>query len=74
MSSIYVGVDVYCIVNSQNSPRVRESKIVLDSGFQVLDSSFLSVEFGFWIPIVCGIPDSLSYIPDSKAQDFGFHK
>ena len=30
----------------------------------------LSVELGFWIPIVCGIPDSLNCISDSKAQDY----
>ena len=30
--------------------------------------------FGFWIPIVSGIPDCLSCIPDSKAQDSEFHK
>ena len=29
---------------------------------------------GFWILIVSGIPDSLSCILDSKAQDSGFHK
>ena len=29
---------------------------------------------GFWIPIISGIPDSLSCVPDSKAQDSGFHK
>ena len=29
---------------------------------------------GFWIPLVTGIPDSLSCIADSKAQDSGFHK
>ena len=39
------------------------------TGFQ-----FLSVELGLWIPIVSGIPDSLICIPDSKTQDFGFHK
>ena len=39
------------------------------TGFQ-----FLSVELEFWIPIVSGIPDSLSCIPDSKAQDSGFHQ
>ena len=33
-----------------------------------------SVELGFRILIVCGIPDSLSCIADSKAQDSGFHK
>ena len=27
-----------------------------------------------WIPILSRIPDSLSCIPDSKAQDSGFHK
>lgn len=38
---------------------------------------FISVfvsELGFWIPTVSGIPDSLSCIPDSKAQEIGFHK
>ena len=39
------------------------------TGFQ-----FLSMELGLWIPIVSGIPDSLSCIPDFKAQDLGFHK
>ena len=34
----------------------------------------LSVELAFWIPIASGIPDSLSCIPDSKAQDSEFHK
>ena len=29
---------------------------------------------GFWIPLVIRIPDSLSCIADSKAQDSGFHK
>ena len=38
----------------------------MDSGFQVLDSRFFwSVDLGFLIPIVSGIPDSLSCIPDS---------
>jgi len=32
------------------------------------------VELGFWIPTVIGIPASYSCIPDSKAQDSGFHK
>ena len=59
----------------QFSPHVRESKKVLDSGFYAVDSGFqtLSVELGFWIPNVSGIPDSLSCIPDPKAQDSGFH-
>ena len=41
-------------------PQVRESKIVLD--------------FGFRIPIVSGIPDSLNSIPYFKARDSRFHK
>ena len=33
------------------------------------------MELRFWIPIrISGIPESLSYIPDSKAQDYGLHK
>ena len=62
------------------SPLERESKTVLDFEFYATDSRFqvinfiLSVELGFWIPIFSGIPDSLSCIPDSKAQDFGFHE
>ena len=39
------------------------------TGFQ-----FLSVELEFWIPIVSGISDSLSCIPDSKVQDSRFHQ
>ena len=49
------------------SPHVSESKTVLDSGFnfvgsgfQVLLSTSFSVELGFRIPIVSGIPDSYS--------------
>ena len=34
----------------------------------------LSVELGFQIPVVSGIPDTLRCIPDFKAQDSGFHK
>ena len=64
-------------VEMEVSRHVRGFKTVLnpgfhavDSGFQLLDSSLwsLPVELGFWIPIVCGIPDSLSCIPDYKAQ------
>ena len=51
---------------------------ILDShlGFQIPGSghSSLSMELGFQIPIVNRIPDSLSFIPDSKAQDSGLHK
>ena len=41
----------------------------MDSGFQSL-----SVELGYWILMVSGILDFLNCIPDSKAQDFRFHK
>ena len=41
----------------------------MDSGFQLLDSSSFSVEFGLRIPVVCGIPDSYSCILGSKVQD-----
>jgi len=34
----------------------------------------MPVELGLQITIVSGIPDSLSCIPDSKAQDSGIHK
>ena len=44
--------------------------------FQILGTGFqhLSVELGFWIEVVSRIPDSLSCIPDSNAQDSGFHE
>ena len=65
----------------KNSYNVRESKTLLDSGFHAVDSEFhlldfrsFSVELGFRIRIVSGIPDSYTCIPDSKAQDSGFHK
>ena len=41
-----------------------------DSRYWILDS--LSVELGLRIPVASGIPNSLSYIPDSKAQDSRF--
>ena len=45
-------------------------------GFWIPRPGFRSllVKFGFWIPNFSRIPDSLSCIPDSKAQDSGFHK
>ena len=42
---------------------------LLDSGLQLLDSEFLVIR----IPIVSGILNSLSWITDSKAQDFRLH-
>ena len=45
----------------------------VDSGFKVLDSFTVS---GTWIldSNRSGIPDSLKYIPDSKAQKSGIHR
>ena len=44
---------------------------ILDSTPCIPDSRSLSVEFGFWIPIISEIPDSLDCIPDFKSQDSG---
>ena len=43
-----------------------------DSRYWILDS--LAVKLGLRIPVASGIPDSLSCIPDSKAQDLWFHE
>ena len=43
----------------------------VDFEFQVLDS--LSLKLGIRIAIVTGISDSLTCIPDSKAQESGSH-
>ena len=64
------------------SPHLRESKIVLDSGFHAVDSGFqvLYSRFlvsGTWIPIVSGIPDFYAQDPwfsTPQFPDFGFHK
>ena len=56
-----------------------ESKTVLDSGFHAMDSGFQIVDFGafvsgIWIPDSNRWRDSVSCIPDPKAQDSRFHK
>ena len=60
------------------SPHVRKSKTFF--GFWIPECEFrtsgtgfqsLLVELGYWIPIVSGILDPFSCIPDSKAQDSG---
>ena len=61
---------------------VASSKVIQDSlrfwiprrGFRIPGAGFrsLSVELGFWIPIINEITTSLSRIRDCKAQDFGF--
>ena len=64
------------------SPYVRKSNLsnwILDSAPWIPDSKCcnpdsLPVELGLRIPIRSGIPDSLSCILDSEAQDSGLHK
>ena len=67
-------------LGKEGSPHVRESQTIfnldsgfhaMDSGFQVLDSGWFFVS-GTWIriPIVSGIPDSLSCISDSTRKIF----
>ena len=53
---------------------VRASNIVWDSGFQALDSGFFVSGTWIRIPNVSRIRDSVRCIPDSKAQDSGFHE
>ena len=59
---------------SFRSPLLRKCRIVLDSGSHAVNSGSLSKELGFWIPIVSGILDSLSWIPDSKTLGSWLHK
>ena len=50
---------LFCEKSISLPPYARESKTFLDPGFQVLEFSlWMSVERGFWIAIVRGIPDS----------------
>ena len=58
----------------QYSLHLGLSKTVLDSGFHTVDSGFQALaSFRFFVSGTW-IPDSLSYIPDSKAQDSIFYK
>ena len=53
---------------------VKESKI-LDTTPRIPDSRAGFVIFCLWkSTILRGIPDSLSFIPDSKAHDSSFHE
>ena len=52
---------------------VMQCTAVLDPGFYAVDSEFHVLELGFRISIVNRIPDSLSWIADSKARNSGFH-
>ena len=49
-----------------------ESKTVLYFGFHAVDSGIQVLQSGFQSGLIC-IPDSLSCIPESKAQGFRFH-
>ena len=63
------------LTNGKRPKTVLDSRFhAVDSRFHVLDSGFFVSEIWIRIPIVSGIPDSLSCLPDSKAQDSGFHK
>ena len=46
----------------------------MDSRYRILVSGFQALKHGFMLSIVSGIPGSLSYIPDTKAQDSRYHK
>ena len=65
----------FCVIRPiEGNP--RQSRI-LDSTPWVPDSRywtpFFAVELGLWFPMVSGILDSLSCVPNPKGQDFGFH-
>ena len=78
------GTRIYETISCDHGLRFAPCKGIQDSlgfwishrGFRIPGSWFqyLSLELGFWIPVVSGILDSLSCIPDSKDQDSGFHK
>ena len=57
---------------------IDSQRRILDSTPWIPDNSYefqcLSVELGFWIPIVSLIPESMSCLPDSEAKDSGFRK
>ena len=56
----------FTVIKQKHRAGQSAAKTVFDSGLQVLDSGSLSEELGFWITIISEIPDSLSWIPDSK--------
>ena len=75
-SIISVPVDVQCFASGKG---INDSLgfWIPHCGFRIPGTLFqyLSVELGFWIPIVSGIPDFVSCIPDSKSKilpDSGF--
>ena len=50
---------------------ILDFMLCVEFEFQVLDS--LSLKLGIRIPVFTGISDSLTCIPDSKAQNSGSH-
>ena len=56
----------------QDSLGLDSTPWIPDSRYWIPDS--LSLELGYRVPIVSGIPDSVSCISDSKTQDFKFHQ
>ena len=76
---VHIPCDCATVSPNVKCKRIKDSLGIWDSTPWIPDSrygitDFLSVERGFPIPIVSGIPDSLIFIPDSKAQDSGFYK
>jgi len=68
----------YMTINLRQDRATQLHSVIIEtapkSPFLSVKNQCLSVELGFWIPIVRGIPDSLRCIPDSKAQDSRFHR
>ena len=66
--------NLYLIRPMEGNPR---QSWILDSTPWVPNSRywipFFLVELGLWFPMVSGILDSLSCVPNPKGQDFGFH-
>ena len=65
-SVLFFSVKVSSYVNCKGNPR---HCWILD---QIVDSCLWACkgELVFWIPIVSGIPDSLSFISDSTSKNF----
>ena len=73
LTSIFVMVTFPRPKGNPRQPWILDSTPwITDSRYCISDS--LSVKLGFQIRVVSGIPDSLSCMSDSKAQDSGFHE
>ena len=73
LQNIFHKNDVPAIEQNCIFSQERESKTVLDSGFQLLHSILCKWNLNSRLQSF-GILDSLSFISDSKTQDFGFLK